>query len=263
MFPIPQIGYTQSHEKLKYIYSSNSKKIACMLYNFENTDKNVIIYSHGNATDIGRMDSLISKLSRDLNIKIISYDYAGYGLSDGKATEQGCIESICAVYNYLLKEGYKSNNIILYGVSIGTGPTIDLAERVSLKNMKLKGILLQAPYTSAVGVVSSVIETSLNTCGSFVENLNPFRSVEKIGQVICPIIIIHGTYDTIISHSHSIKLKEAFEGKPSSTREAFEGKPSSTREANKSIELILIEGAGHNNIETNHYNIIIESIKKL
>src|SRR5437868_5608304 len=105
-----------------------------MLYKVNN-NKLIIIYSHGYMTDIGLTHEFLLRLSKDIDVNIISYDYEGYGLSMSKhkPSEERCIRSIDAVYTYLVDNGYKSNNIILYDSSIGSGPSIDLASRISIK----------------------------------------------------------------------------------------------------------------------------------
>lgn len=240
MFPVPPVKYSESDKKLKFLFTTKLNKIACMFYKI-NDNKKIIIYSHGNACDIGYMNNFISNLALDTNTNIVSYDYEGYGLSEGKPSEKGCIEAICAVYNYLISKGYSSTDIILYGTSIGTGPSVDLAERVSLINMKLRGVLLQSPYTSIAAVAHKSFEASAMSCTSIMDNPNPFRSSEKIGNIIAPIIIIHGEKDEVIAHSHAVELKNI----------------------NKSIKLISIPNGTHNNIDNKYYGIVRNSIMEL
>jgi len=241
-FPAPKKGYTSSHKNFRFIVAPESQKIACMFYEFKKS-KSVLIYSHGNATDIGYMHKFISNLSRDCAINIISYDYEGYGLTPGIPSENGCIKAITCVYNYLINEGYSPNNIILYGTSIGTGPTVDLAEKISNKNKKLKGVLLQTPYTSVVGVVSKIPEVSSSyVCSSVsMENPNIFRSSEKISKITSPIVIVHGIKDELISYSHAVSLYQS----------------------NKLASLVTLENATHNNIENDYYEVIVKCIKNM
>lgn len=42
------------------------------------------LYSHGNAEDLNSSYSWMRRLSRELNVNVIGYDYTGYGLSTGK-----------------------------------------------------------------------------------------------------------------------------------------------------------------------------------
>lgn len=231
-------SYTNDHENLIFVPTSESEKVACMLYKIPGC-KSIILYSHGNLTDIGRMHKFLSMLSQTLGINIISYDYEGYGLTKGKPSEEGCYRTINAVFNYLMDIGYDAGDVIIYGTSIGTGASVDLAMRVSNNNKRLKGLLLQAPLASATKVIpneiiSSTAETSFDCMNSCIENPNIFRSVGKIGKVTCPITIIHGQKDEVVPFSNAIALQQA----------------------NKLIELVAIPEAMHNNIERDYFVIL-------
>ncbi|KAH8500860.1 hypothetical protein H0E87_015912 [Populus deltoides] len=43
-----------------------------------------VLYSHGNAADIGQMYHIFTELSLHLNVNLMGYDYSGYGQSSGK-----------------------------------------------------------------------------------------------------------------------------------------------------------------------------------
>src|ERR1700733_7864474 len=66
-----------------------------------NSDK-CIIYSHGNGEDILTCASYLNKLSYDLSIRCITYDYPGYGLTSGIANEHSCYECHEAVISYVI-----------------------------------------------------------------------------------------------------------------------------------------------------------------
>ena len=236
-FPFPKTSsYDINHEHFLYIKSLQCS-VPCMFYT-NSQSKFIIIYSHGNATDIGLTNNLLKKLSILLNTNIITYDYVGYGLSSGKPSEFGCIQSMNIVFDYVVNQGYLQQNIILYGVSIGTGPSVDIASRI--KN--IKGLLLQSPYTSIVGVVSESTELlSFSVCSQD-RNPNIFRNLEKIDLVVAPIIILHGTHDSLINISHAEKLcaKNLFHTK-----------------------LIKVPFAGHNDIEQNHFDLILKCLNEL
>ncbi|KVI02612.1 hypothetical protein Ccrd_019099 [Cynara cardunculus var. scolymus] len=91
-----------------------------------------VLYSHGNAADLGQMYELFCELSLHLRVNLMGYDYTGYGRSSGKPTEHNTYADVEAVYRCLLETyGAKEEDIILYGQSVGSGPTLDLASRLS------------------------------------------------------------------------------------------------------------------------------------
>ena len=50
------------------------------------TQKYTLLYSHGNAEDIGLISSFLIDLSRLLQVNVICYDYSGYGISTESST---------------------------------------------------------------------------------------------------------------------------------------------------------------------------------
>jgi esterase/lipase len=230
-FPVPMPSYDINHEHFFFV-----KDVPCMMY--KTSSKNVILYSHGNSYDIGNAHDLLQHLSKELNVNIISYDYPGYGvLYDPKlrtSSELGCIESINKVFQFLITEGFLEKNIILYGVSIGTGPTVDIASRVH----NLKGVLLQSPFTSSIGIASEQMECISDSICSRKHNPNIFRNSDKIDLITAPIIILHGIQDTLIPISHSEVLVKK----------------------NPKIKLVKIENGTHNNIK---YDVIFKYLNEL
>ncbi|KAF7030329.1 hypothetical protein CFC21_041891 [Triticum aestivum] len=115
-----------------------------------------LLYSHGNAADLGQMYGLFVELSRRLRVNIFGYDYAGYGRSTGKPTEYNTYADIEAAYNCLKeKYGVPDEDIILYGQSVGSGPTIDLASRLP----NLRAVVLHSPILSGLRVLYPVKKT--------------------------------------------------------------------------------------------------------
>ena len=117
----------------------------------ENTK--TIIYSHGNATDIGAMFPIQVILALSLQCHVVVYDYSGYGESGGVPDEHNTYNDIDAVYKYVLENvavDKKPSNIILYGQSVGSGPCCYLAS----KDERVGGMILHSPFTSGMRVLT-------------------------------------------------------------------------------------------------------------
>ena len=67
----------------------------------EYRNKYTLLYSHGNAVDLGLMSTFFIWLSHHLQMDIFSYDYSGYGSSGGRPTEQDVYTDIDAAYKVL------------------------------------------------------------------------------------------------------------------------------------------------------------------
>lgn len=155
-----------------------------------------VLYSHGNAADLGQMYDLFSELSLHLRINLLGYDYSGYGQSTGKPTEQNTYADIEAVYRCLgEKYGVKEEDVILYGQSVGSGPTLDLASRLP----KLRAVVLHSPILSGLRVMYPVKRTYW---------FDIYKNIDKIPFVSCPVLVIHGTDDDVVDWSHGKQLWE-------------------------------------------------------
>ncbi|RVW68987.1 Protein ABHD17B [Vitis vinifera] len=143
------------------------------------------------------------------------YDYSGYGQSSGKPSEQNTYADIEAVYKCLEESyGAKQEDIILYGQSVGSGPTLDLAARLP----QLRAVVLHSPILSGLRVMYPVKRTYW---------FDIYKNIDKIPLVNCPVLIIHvsmqtgkyvlkalkrrrstGTSDEVVDCSHGKQLWE-------------------------------------------------------
>lgn len=60
-----------------------------------------VLFSHGNAVDLGQMSSFYIGLGTRINCNIFSYDYSGYGVSSGKPSERNLYSDIDAAWQAL------------------------------------------------------------------------------------------------------------------------------------------------------------------
>lgn len=136
-------------QEARFVKTSLSNNIAVLYIKCTDEKKYTIIYSHGNADDLGRIHKFCTNLCLSLFCDVVVYDYSGYGQSKGRASERNLYSDIKAVWDYTLKT-YESDGrkIVLYGKSLGTAPTIDLAAKVVCA-----GVILQTPFTSSLGVI--------------------------------------------------------------------------------------------------------------
>uniref|UniRef100_J3LAE6 Serine aminopeptidase S33 domain-containing protein n=2 Tax=Oryza brachyantha TaxID=4533 RepID=J3LAE6_ORYBR len=155
-----------------------------------------LLYSHGNAADLGQMFELFVELSAHLNVNLMGYDYSGYGQSSGKPSEQNTYADIETVYRCLVETyGASEENIILYGQSVGSGPTLDLASRLP----RLRAAVLHSPILSGLRVMYPVKHTYW---------FDIYKNIDKIPLVRCPVLVIHGTADEVVDCSHGRALWE-------------------------------------------------------
>eukprot|EP00415_Alexandrium_ostenfeldii_P004516 UN4516 len=110
--------------------------------------------------------------------------------------------------------GIPWNEVVLWGRSIGSGPTVHLASKTAVRAM-----VLQSPLLSIYRIAFS-----------FSLPGDMFHNVDKIGKACCPIYVMHGTNDEIIHYSHAEEL---------------------VRSAKKGVAwpAYIVQNGGHNNLE--------------
>lgn len=193
-----------------------------------------LLYSHGNAADLGQMYELFVELSVHLRVNLMGYDYAGYGQSTGKPSEYNTYADIEAAYECLERDyGTKPEDIVLYGQSVGSGPTLDLATRLP----QLRAVVLHSPILSGLRVMYPVKRTYW---------FDIYKNIDKIGRVTCPVLVMHGTSDEVVDCSHGKQLWDLCKEK---------------------YEPLWLKGGGHCNLELypeyiRHLRKFISSLEK-
>ena len=78
----------------------------------------------------------------------------GYGKSNGSPTEKNCYADIEAAYRYLLEvRRIPPEQIVLYGRSLGSGPSCYLAAKTAREGRSVGGVILQSPLLSAYRLI--------------------------------------------------------------------------------------------------------------
>ncbi|KAG7955906.1 hypothetical protein I3843_11G097700 [Carya illinoinensis] len=128
-----------------------------------------LLYSHGNAADLGQLYDLFVQLKVNLRVNLVGYDYSGYGASAGKPSESNTYADIEAVYECLETEyGVSQEDLILYGQSVGSGPTLHLAAKLP----RLRGIVLHSAILSGLRVLCHI---KFTFCLTFIRTSTKLR----------------------------------------------------------------------------------------
>ncbi len=170
----------------------------------DSANRPTVIYFYGNAQclamSLGQVDLL-----RRCGANVLIADYLGFGLSEGKPSEAGCYAVANALYDYALtRHDIDSKRLIAAGWSLGAAVAIDLANR---RNMA--GLITVSAYTSKRDMARLQFPTI-----SPMAIEHPFLSRDKIRNITCPTLIIHGRLDTLVPFSMSAELRDAAAGKP-------------------------------------------------
>ncbi|MGY2717799.1 abhydrolase domain-containing protein 17 [Thermostichus sp. MS-CIW-19] len=170
-----------------------------------------LLYSHGNAEDLGDILPRLAGLQQG-GFAVLAYDYRGYGTSEGIPSEAAAYKDIEAAYAYLVEQGIPPERILVYGRSVGGGPSVYLAAQ-----KPVGGLILESTFVTAFRVLTRIPLLPFDR----------FDNLSRIAQINCPLLILHGTQDRLIPFWHAEALYQA---------------------ARDPKRLVPIEGADHNNL---------------
>ena len=179
----------------------------------------VVLYLHGARWNLTGSATRIERWRR-LGFSVFAVDYRGFGRSANVApTEAYAYEDAEAAWDYAAKLAAGKPRYIV-GHSLGGAIATELARR----HPEASGLVLEATFTS----VQEMIDQS--PWGFLPVGLiltQKFDTLSKIGEVKMPVLIAHGTRDSIVPVHMGERLYEAAKGPK---------------------RFIKVEGAGHHNL---------------
>jgi uncharacterized protein len=180
-------------------------------------DRPVMLYFHGNGGSLAWRANRFRSFVAD-GTGLVALSYRGYGGSTGSPTEAGLIADAEAAYAFAAAR-YPVERIAVWGESLGTGVAVALAA-----SHKIARLILETPFTSAADVGARIywfLPVQLLMKDSF-------RSDARIGKVTVPVLVLHGTADTLIPFGFGEKLFAL---------------------ANEPKRFVRFEGGGHSNLD--------------
>ena len=164
------------------------------------TARGTLLYLHGNGGNIGhRLDQI--EVFHRLGLNVFIIDYRGYGASSGKPSEEGTYQDALAAWSYLtLQKRLAPEQIVLFGESLGGSIAAWLAAR-----QPPAGLVIYASFTSVPEMAQALYP--MFPASRLVRYRYDTRAA--LGNVTCPVLILHSPEDEIIPFSHGQALLEA------------------------------------------------------
>ena len=119
-------------------------------------------------------------------------EYRGYSGLPGKPTEAGLYADGRAAIKGLMALGVKSENIVLFGHSLGTGVATQMAGE-----FHVGGLMLLAPYLS----IPKLAQHNYPIYPVEFVVLDRFENAGKIGKIHVPLLIANGAGDQLVPPS--------------------------------------------------------------
>ena len=185
-----------------------------------------VIHFHGN---YGNLTYYLKQIywfpSKHFNV--FTFDYRGYGRSEGTPSRSGIYEDSVAAIEYIMsKPGIDPNNVFVFGQSLGGVNAIVALAKNDFS--QIRAIVIEGAFysyrTEAQDMMTATAREKIGNVPlltlplwpvAFLSVTNSYSAGEFIDQVSpIPVLLIHCTRDSIVSSRHSERLyKKAKEPK--------------------------------------------------
>ena len=168
-------------------------EINSLIFSPENAKrKGTVIYFHGNADNLQRWGEYAEDFT-SLGYAVLMIDYSGYGKSLGTPSEERLFLDAEDTWQWA-QHYLPSKQFIIYGRSMGAAVASQLASRYQPKQL-----ILETPF-------NQLIQDHLKFFFPFGLKYQ-FANYKYLPEVKCPVLIIQGTNDRIVSYKSALKLK--------------------------------------------------------
>jgi len=188
-----------------------------------------VLYLHGSRWNLTGQLFRIEQL-RDFGFSVLAIDYRGFGKSDGDLpSEDSVYEDARVAWERLAQLQPDAAKRFVYGHSLGGAVAIDLAAHLSSEATQsgaavpVRGLIVESSFTTLADIARALTYPWLPVQLLLSQK---FDSVDKIGRVRMPVLIVHGAGDRYVPSSFSQALYDA---------------------APEPKKLLLIDGGTHNN----------------
>lgn len=186
-----------------------------------------VVFLHGYISNYSHASFLLYH-TVPANMCLFAFDFSGCGSSEGNLVTLGCKESddIESAVRYL--ESRKVESVILWGFSMGASAALLFAAR-NPGSLSLKGMVLDAPYSSILKALSGAMNAKLHLprmvsealshivvfciqkkfCDASFIDANPLAAICEISDSV-PALFIHGAKDKIVPLSDAVSMFRKF-----------------------------------------------------
>jgi uncharacterized protein len=155
----------------------------------QNSSGLTVLFCHGNGGNIAYYLDTINIL-HEMGVNSFIFDYRGYGLSEGAPSEEGTYADAYAAYQWLIcQKQCEPNTIVLFGRSLGGSIAAQLASKTAVR-----GLWLESAFTSYADMAAHHYPYFP------VRRLCRYKydTLAYLGNVRCPIIVVHSPDDEIV-----------------------------------------------------------------
>jgi hypothetical protein len=161
-----------------------------------------VLFFHGNGM-VWPDSAYVTELLASHGYGLLLAEYRGYNGNPGEPSEQGLYHDGRAALAWLESQGVPADEVVLAGLSVGSGPAVQLATET-----KPHAVILISPLASLPATASEAYPW-LPT-GWIIRDR--YDNLAKLHRVDAPVLILHGEADALISVTQAERLARAKPG---------------------------------------------------
>ncbi len=173
-----------------------------------------LLFFHGNGEVVSDYDDIVQAFTA-LGMEMTICDYRGYGKSGGTPSLRNSLEDARTIYQYLRDNGKLGSSVCVMGRSLGAASAIELCSKFS----DISSCIIESGYADPIPLVE---RRGLRIDRTTPEEDALFNNSLKIQKVHCPLLIMHGEDDFLISPKEA-QLNYQQAGSKMKTLEILEG----------------------------------------
>ena len=157
------------------------------------SQKEIIVFLHGNSYNIEKFFYKMLPLLKE-GYGVFMGEYRGFGGVKGKIRQKGLDEDAVAGVEYLRAQGWKNNEIIVYGMSLGSRTATNMVYELQ-QETPFRALILEVPFDSLLNVVKTIVPAPLPF------NLivkDKYDNTQMIKEIKSPILVMGGGKDTLV-----------------------------------------------------------------
>lgn len=207
----------QAYEDLYFFSKDGTKLHGWFLPSKGKSEKDkpvgTVIHFHGNAQNLTAHVSFVDWLP-EYNFNVFTFDYRGYGNSEGTPDRKGVYEDCIAAIDYIkTRKDVDQNRLFVLGQSLGGVNALAVMGENTF--LKINAVAVDSAFYSYRCIVKDklgaipFIGLFKNPLSSIIvsNNHSPHISIDRIAPI--PLLIIHGTADRVVPFEHGRALFEA------------------------------------------------------
>ena len=160
----------------------------------------LLMFMHGNGELADHWPEAFTP-PRSWGVGVLLVEYPGYGRAPGSPSEKSITESMLALHDWATHHPrIDAKRIVPYGRSLGGGAAVRLAA-----NRPVAGLILESTFTSVADFAAGYMAPAFLV-------RDRFDSRKTLASYRGPLLVIHGTQDTLVPVAHGRELASLVPG---------------------------------------------------